>query len=78
MGTGYEEGGFPGGSAVKNSPASAGDLGLICGSERSSGEGNGYPLQYSSLGNLMDRGAWQAIFRGVTRFGHVLVIKPPL
>ena len=51
--------GFPGGSVVKNVPANAGDLGLIPGSGKSPGEGNGNPLQYSYLGNPMDRGAWQ-------------------
>ena len=49
---------FPGGSVVKNSPANAGDMGLISGSGRSPGEGNSNPLQYSCLGNLMDGGAW--------------------
>ena len=49
---------FPGGSEVKASASNAGDLGSIPGSERSSGEGNGNPLQYSCLENLMDRGAW--------------------
>ena len=43
--------GFPCGSAVKNSPANAGDMGSISGSGRSSGEGNVNPLQYSCLGN---------------------------
>ena len=52
--------GFPGGSVVKNLPANAGDSGLIPGSGRSPGEGNGNPLQYSSLGNPVDRRAWQA------------------
>ena len=47
--------GFPGGSVVKNSPANAGDKGLIPESGRSPGEGNGNPLQYSCLGNPMDR-----------------------
>ena len=46
--------GFPGGSVVKNPPASAGDMGSICGSGRPLGEGNGNPLQYSCLENLMD------------------------
>ena len=49
---------------VKNLPASAGDTknaGLIPGSGRSPGGGNGNPLQYSCLGNPMDRGAWWAI-----------------
>ena len=61
---------FPGGSVVKNLPASAGDagdLGLILGSGRSPGVGNGNPLQYSCLGNRMDRGAWQAAVHGVTK-----------
>ena len=53
--------GFPGGSVVKNRPANAGDpgdAGLIPGLERSPGEGTGNLLQYSCLGNPMDRGAW--------------------
>ena len=45
---------------VKNPPATAEDPGLIPGSGRSPGEGNGNPLQYSCLGNLVDGGAWQA------------------
>ena len=49
---------FPGGSDAKASAYNAGDLGLIPGSGRSSGEGNGNPLQYSCLENPMDRGAW--------------------
>ena len=49
--------GFPGGSDGKDSACSAGDPGLIPGWGRSPGEGNGYPLQYSRLGNCMDRGA---------------------
>ena len=61
--------GFLGGSGVKNPLASAGDardVGLIPESGRSSGEGHGYPLQDSCLGNPMDRGAVQAIVLGVT------------
>ena len=53
---------FPGGSVVKNLPAKAADtrnLGLISESGRSPSEGNGHPLQYSCLGNSMDRGTWQ-------------------
>ena len=46
--------GLPGGSAVKNLPANAGDTGLISGWDRSPGEGNGNPFQYSCLGNPMD------------------------
>ena len=52
--------GFPGGSDSKESACSAGDLGLIPGSGRSPGEGNGNPLQYSCLENSMDTGAWRA------------------
>ena len=48
----------PGGSVVKNLPGNAESVGFIPGSGRSSGEGNGKPLQYSWLGNTMDRGAW--------------------
>ena len=55
---------FPGGS-VKESACSAEDPSSIPGSGRSSGEGNGNPLQYSCLDNPMDRGAWQAIVHGV-------------
>ena len=44
---------------VKNPPTDAGDLGLIPGSGRSPGEGNGNPLQYLCLENPMDRGAWR-------------------
>ena len=53
--------GFPDGSIVKNSPVNAGDkrdTGMIPGLGRSPGEGHGNPLQYSCLGNPMDRGAW--------------------
>ena len=60
----------PGGSVVKNLPASAEDardVGLIPGWGRSPGEGNGNPLQYSCLGNPMARGAWQAMVHGVTK-----------
>ena len=52
---------------VKNPPAKAGDAGSIPGSGRSPGEGNGNPLQYSSLGNPMDRGAWRATVLGVAK-----------
>ena len=50
--------GFPGGSVGKESACSAGDLGSIPGLGRSSGEGNGNPLQYSCLENPMEGGAW--------------------
>ena len=49
---------FPGGSAVKNPPANTGDAGLIYGLEGSPGVGNGIPLQYSCLGDPMDRKSW--------------------
>ena len=51
--------GFPGDSVVKNLPANAGDTGSIPGLGRYSGEENGTPLQYSCLGNPMDREAWR-------------------
>ena len=57
----------PGGSDGKKSTWSAGDPGSIPGSERSPGEGNSNLLQYSFLGNSMDRGAGQSIVRGVTK-----------
>ena len=50
--------GFPGGSDGKESAYNVGDLGLIPGSGKSPGEGNGNPLQYACLENPMDRGAW--------------------
>ena len=62
--------GIPGGSVVKNSPASAGateDIGSTLQSGRSPGEGNGSPLQYSCLGNPMNRGAWQATLHEVAK-----------
>ena len=55
---------------VKNPPAKAGDLrdaGSIPGLGRSPREGNGYPLQYSSLVNSMDRGAWRDTVHGITK-----------
>ena len=58
-------GGFPGGSDGKESACNPGDSGLIPGLGRSPGEGNGNSVQYSCLENSMDRGAWQAIVRGV-------------
>ena len=62
--------GFPGGSAVKNLPANAGDAGdtgSIPESGSSPGGRNGNPLQDSCLQNPMDRGAWRAIAHGVTK-----------
>jgi len=57
--------GFPGG--VKNLPATAGDTGSISELGRSPGEGNGNPLQYSCLGNPMDRGPWWAMVHEVAK-----------
>ena len=54
------------------SACNAGDLGLIPGSGRSPEERNGNPLQYSCLENPMDRGAWWAAVRGVTKSRTVL------
>ena len=68
--------GFPGGSEVKASACNAGDVGLIPGSGRSPGEGNGNSLQYSCLENPMDREAWWAMVHRVTRVGHNFVTKP--
>ena len=58
--------GFPGGSDGQVSAYNAGDQGSIPGLGRSSGEGNGNPLQYCCLENLMDRGTWWATVPGVT------------
>ena len=72
---------------VKNPPANAGDTrdtGLIPGSGRSPGEGNGAPLQYSCLENPMDGGAWRATVHGVAQseirlsdLGHMRHEPPP-
>ena len=73
----YTNPGSPNGSVVKNLSAKARDAGLIPGLGRSPGEGNGNLLQYSCLGNPMDRGAWQATVHGVTTVKKDVVIKPP-
>ena len=52
---------------VKNLPANTGDMGLIPGLGRSPGGGNGNPLQYSCLGNPMDRGSCWAAVHGITK-----------
>ena len=57
----------PGGSDSKESACNTGDLNLSPGSRRSPGEGNGYPLQYSYMGNPMDRRAWRATVHGVAK-----------
>ena len=61
--------GFPHSSVGKESTCNAGDPGLIPGSVRSPGEGNGDPLEYSCLENSMDRGmeGWQATAHGVAK-----------
>ena len=51
----------------KVSACRTGDMDLIPGLGRCSGEGNGNPLQYSCLGNPMDRGAWQVTVYGITK-----------
>ena len=58
---------FPGGSVVKNPPTNAGDVGSILGLGRTLRDGNGNRIQYSCLGNPMDRGAWQATDHGVAK-----------
>ena len=61
--------GIPRWTVVKNLPVNAGDardVGSIPGLGKSPGVGNGNPLQYSCLGNPMDRGAWWALVHGVT------------
>ena len=57
--------GFPGGAVVKSHPASPGDVDSIPGLGRPPGRENGNALQCPSLGNIMDRGAWQATVPGV-------------
>ena len=65
-------------SSGKESACNAGDtgdVGLIPGSGRSPGEGNGYPLWFSCLENSMDRGAWWAIVHGITK--SWTQVRPP-
>ena len=57
----------PGGSVVKDTPAKAGELSLIPRLGRSPGEGNGNALQYSCLGNPINRGVWWATVLGVVK-----------
>ena len=72
--------GFPDGSDSKESACNAGDLGLIPGSGRSPGGGNGYPFWYSYPEYPMDRGAWQATVYGVAKSGTGwrTITSPPL
>ena len=58
---------LPWGSDGKESACNAGNLGSVPGLGRSSGEGNGNPLQYPCLENPMDRGAWQATVHGASK-----------
>ena len=62
---------FPGGSDGEESSCSSRDLGSIPGLGRSPGEGSGNPLQYSCLGNTMDRGAWWATVHRVSKESHM-------
>ena len=52
---------------VKKLSINVTDMDLMLGSGRSLGKGNGNPLQYSCLGNSMNRGAWRATVHGVTK-----------
>ena len=63
--------------SVKNLPVNIGDANSIPGWGRFPGEGNGNPLQYTCLGNPMDRGAWRGTVQGVIKVRHDLVTKPP-
>ena len=67
--------GSPGCSVVKNLPANAGDIGSVSGSGRLPGEGNGNLLQYSCLGNPVDRGAWWATVHDYKRVEHNLMTQ---
>ena len=68
---------FPGGTVVKNLPAIAGDMGSIPGSGRSPGEAHGHLLQYSCLGNPMDRGScWATIHRVTKSWTRLSMLMP--
>ena len=58
---------YPGGSVVRNLPANGGDVSLIPRWGKSPGEGDGNPVQYSCLGNPMDRGAWYTAIHEVAK-----------
>ena len=62
---------------IVESPCNAGNLGSVPGLRRSSGEGNGNPLQYSCLENPMDRGTWHAAVHGNYKVGHGLATRAP-
>ena len=61
--------GFPSGSDCKESAYNTGEMGSIPGSGRFPVEGNDNPLEYSCLGNPMDRGAWRVAVHGVPKRG---------
>ena len=63
------------GSVDKASAYNVGGLGSVFGLGRSPREGNGNPLQYSCLENVMDRGAWWAPVHGITKSQHNLRTK---
>ena len=67
--------GFSGGSAIKNPPVNAGDMGLIPESGKPSAERNGNLLQDTGLGNPMDKGGWWLQLVGSQRVGHDLATK---
>ena len=70
---------FPGDAVVRNPPANvgdAGDIGLSPGSERAPGVENGNPLQYSCMGNSINRGTWWATVHGVTKSWTGLSMHP--
>ena len=62
---------------MQETTSNAGDMTSIPRLGRSPGVGNGNPLQYSCLGNPMDRGVWQATVYRVLRVGHNFATKPP-
>ena len=71
--------GFPGGSVIKNllvNACNTGGMHSVPGSGKHPGEGFGDPLQYSCLGNPMNRGAWWARVHGVAKSWTLLVAKP--
>ena len=75
-GTYRQAGHCPGGLVNEESACKSGELGLIPGLGRSSGEGNGYPLQYSCLENPMEKIAWHAVVHGGhKRVRHGIVTK---
>ena len=70
--------GIPQWFSGKESACNAGGIGLIPGLGSSPGEGNDNLLQYSCLGNPIDRGTWWPTAHGISRVGHNLETKPPI